>query len=89
MPTLTVIEEFKFSPDGRETIVYEPGEYEIVPANPRPGQVTELCAEYAERKGKAIGEGAPNLLDGDPDPLEQPATVAKAAKTTAKGKKKS
>jgi len=83
-----VIEEFKFSPDGRETIVYELGKYEIVSANPRPNQVTTLCAEYAARKGYALKEGTTNIFEVENAPLDKPATKV-APRTVAKGKKKS
>lgn len=88
MPTATVIEEFKFSPDGRETLTYLPGEYEIVAAYPGPGQVTQLCADYASRKGYALKEGTSSVFEVENAPLAPPAAPA-TPKPAAKSKKKS
>lgn len=90
MPTATVIEEFNFSPDGRETLTYFPGEYEIVAAYPGPGQVTQLCAEYASRKGYALKDGTSSVFEVETVPLAPPAAQASpkpAAKSASKGKK--
>ncbi|OIO03163.1 MAG: hypothetical protein AUJ49_05010 [Desulfovibrionaceae bacterium CG1_02_65_16] len=69
---IEVVETFKFSPDGREVVTYEPGEHEV----------SELCAVYAGRKGFATYEGAPNLFEVDCGPLDQSSESA-----PAKGKK--
>lgn len=42
MGTIEVATEFKFSPDEREVVTYHPGTHH---------NVTELCEEYARRKG--------------------------------------
>lgn len=52
MPTIDVHREFKFSPDGREVVLYKPGQHEV----------TELCATYAQRKNYASPAGVPEVV---------------------------
>lgn len=83
MPRISVHEEFKFSPDGREVVTYGPGEHEV----------TELCAGYACSKGRAVEMGPPNIPSAPPQPVVfvkdvevqlDPLVVSGGKKVTAK-----